>query len=371
MSQKLNRTKAISELSQDDLKKLRRNSVIKLSAMTVLLAVIVAFVSVAWFTMNRAVESFGVQMKAGDMPFEIATKGAGIRYSEIISQADSEYAEGDAADIAENTYYKSGSNDKLLLRYDTGESEIGPGDNGTLNLFVIPKQNGNLKVKVTLDVAVYVMLDNKDDEGNTVYQQDENGDFALDESGNKIPVQTLTKISADMADADNRLTETDVAEYLAAANYLKGHIMFFGGEGDTDNATESERYYYNTPYTTRMFTKTFESAEADKVYKIPIYWMWPNTLGQIALADNSTGQRNGYPILADSDSEGKALVAEYLKSNKASVFFNHTQITDEILSNPGDSNNFKLLSDGYNQADFKIGTNVSYFMIEVIVEGAE
>ena len=362
--------KVSSAVNQDELKVIKRKFIVMLAAMGMLAAAILVFRSTAWFTSNKDVSGDGIQMTASDTLFEIATKGENVRNSEIISQADSEYGSGSRTEIDSTTYYKTGSTEKLLLRFDTGDSEIGPGDSGEVSLYVIPKQDGDLNVRITLDIVAYTMLDKKDSNGNIIYQKDENGSPVLDESGNSKPEQVLAKITNDMAD-DNYLTPSEVAEYTAAADYLKGHIMFFGDEGDTANSDENERYYYKTPYTAREFTEKFVNAETGKAYRIPVYWMWPNTFGQIALPDNSTGQRSGYPILKDTDTESKTLVADYLKANKSSVFTNYTEITDTILTAPDESTNFKLLSDGYNRADFIIGTSVSYFMIEVSVEAAE
>lgn len=362
--------KVSSAVNRDELKVIKRKFIVMLVTMGVFVAAILVFRSTAWFTSNKDVSGNGMQMTAGDTLFEIATKGKNVRSSEIISQADSEYESGGRTEIGSTTYYKTGSTEKLLLRFDMGDSEIGPGDSGEVSLYVIPKQDGNLNVRITLDVVAYVMLDKKDSNGNIVYQKDENGSLVLDESGNNKPEQVLVKITNDMAD-DNHLTSSEVAEYTTAADYLKGHIMFFGRKGDTSNSDENKRYYYDMPYTAREFTKNFGEVETGRAYQIPVYWMWPNTFGQIALPDNSTGQRSGYPILNDTDTESKTLVTDYLKTNKSSVFTNYAEITDTILEAPAESANFKLLSDGYNRADFIIGTKVSYFMIEVIVEAAE
>ena len=154
--------------------------------------------------------------------------------------------------------------------------------------------------------------------------------------------------------------------------------MFFGGEGDTTNATESSRYYYTTPYTTRVIVKHIDANNKDKAIQVPIYWMWPNTLGQIALTSNSNSQLNGIALVSDVIPEGesenaeKAALKSYLNTNKTSVF-NGVSSSDltTALANPDLPANFKTLSTGYNNADRIIGTKVAYFMIEITAESAD
>ena len=212
--------KVSSAVNRDGLKVIKRKFIVMLVAMGVFVAAILVFRSTAWFTSNKDVSGDGMQMTASDTLFEIATKGENVRNSEIISQADSEYGSGSRTEIDSTTYYKTGSTEKLLLRFDTGDSEIGPGDSGEVSLYVIPKQDGDLNVRITLDIVAYTMLDKKDSNGNIIYQKDENGSPVLDESGNSKPEQVLAKITNDMAD-DNYLTPSEVAEYTAAADYLK------------------------------------------------------------------------------------------------------------------------------------------------------
>lgn len=132
--------KVSSAVNQDELKVIKRKFIVMLAAMGMLAAAILVFRSTAWFTSNKDVSGDGIQMTASDMLFEIATKGENVRNSEIISQADSEYGSGSRTEIDSTTYYKTGSTEKLLLRFDTGDSEIGPGDSGEVSLYVIPSR---------------------------------------------------------------------------------------------------------------------------------------------------------------------------------------------------------------------------------------
>ena len=157
--------------------------------------------------------------------------------------------------------------------------------------------------------------------------------------------------------------------------------MFFGSQGDTDEQTEeANRYYFTEPLeysrAQNCWKKQYDSPStvtANTAYDISIYWMWPNTLGQIALKDNTSEQRKGYPLVSDTNTADKSKVIAYLKTNKVNIFTNSSKIADDTdeSTHDGDienaADNFHKLSDGYNGADFDIGNYIDYFMIEVDV----
>lgn len=374
----------------------RRIALIKFGSMAVLAAAIVIFASIAWFTMNRETSSNGMSVTTTTLPFEIATKGSNIRYQDIIT-SKTEYIDGDPITIDEESYYKTGTTDSILLRFNAGDSEIGPGGNGFLNLYVIPKLDTEMDVKVTLNVVAYAELDKYEEAtdpetGDTVYvpvyKKDDNEEYILDDENNKIveteivEITTASEFTTKATAIHNSEAVSNVNDYISAAKYLQGHIMFFGEAGDTSNSTaEAGRYYYKTPYTTRTINKHIEGDNKDKAIQIPIYWMWPNTLGQIALPDNVSDERSGYPILADSNTTGKALVTTYLNTYGDSIFDNYNAsttpgyITDvtTVIANASQFNTtaFDDLSKGYNDADHLIGTRIAYFLIEVKVDPAD
>ena len=126
----------------------------KIFVVVVLIISLIVFGSLSWFTMSREVEGSGTQMTANDFPFEIATKGSkGIRYQDLLTALNHSNKVGNETEISETIFYKtSGETDRIMLRYDTGESEIGPGGRGALSLYLIPKNNGDVKAKITVDI---------------------------------------------------------------------------------------------------------------------------------------------------------------------------------------------------------------------------
>ncbi len=338
--------------SKDDLRK-RRNSLIKIGVVMLLAFIVWVFSSIAWFTMNRDVSTGGMSVKTATMPFEIAVKGSTVRNDTEFIKADNTYTYGDDEIIS--SYYLTGSTDtQIKIRYTPSaeeETDFGPGSSGIIEFYVVPKQDGDLTVKIDLDVIGFRELG----ETNT----------------------TIKRVS-ELTVANSGLEQSVIDQYQEAENYLKGHIMFFEEEGDTDeNTIENQRYYYEKPLTSRTLNKTFTNARKNVPQKVTVYWMWTNTLGQIALRNNTTGYRSDYPIVkdvangtSDISNTDKGKVIQYLKDNKNLVFTNYSEITDAIIddaNNAGDKTSFKKLSDGYNDADFLIGSSLSYFIVDINV----
>ena len=66
-------------LSQDELRKMRRLSLLKLGAMGIFAAIIVIFGSIAWFTMNKenSASGMGVRVKAGSYELRFSGNNVG------------------------------------------------------------------------------------------------------------------------------------------------------------------------------------------------------------------------------------------------------------------------------------------------------
>jgi len=365
----------------------RRDTVIKTVILLILAFIIFVLATIAWFTMNKSTSAAGMSVKASSDLFEIATIGDnGVRNDEQITLLAPEYKYGTAKTIDGDEYYTSeGTGGSLKLRYTANDSEIAPGGNGKLSLYVIPKIDSGFDVTVSLNVIAYAEIDIYDENGDPVYKLDDNDQYILDENGNKVVDTELVEIisaedfTAKATAVHNQQAVADVDEYVSAASFLRGHIVFFGGEGDTESASESARYYFTTPYRTRTFDQTISAGNKGKAVQVPIYWMWTNTLGQLALPDNVSGKRSGYPVLADNDPD-KSEIITYLTDNRADIFANNgsstagdiTAVSTHVDSATNfDNTAFNRLSAGYNEADRLIGTRIAYFLIEVTVNSAD
>lgn len=380
-------------------------SLIKLVAISMCISAILLISTFSWFTSNRETAANGMQLMVTTMPFDIATKGTSVRHESVLNEVRN-------IGGAENPIYVSGTTrtltnpnneeasyqvaSSLKLRFtpaadnpntpadESLPQDIGPGSSGELSLYVVPKSNEAMNVKITLDVSSFA----------SVIKLDAQGQPIVDE--NDVPQTELIEIKdaqdfaakASASGVYNQEAANDAAAYVQAAQYLRGHILFFSGLGDTANATESSRYYFTDPYTTQTnggkitFTFSVPANCAGKAVQVPIYWMWTNTLGQIILPDNVSEQRYGYPILADGNTD-KSDVIDYLTNNMMNMFMldNYASTATDITAvathkdtkTDFDRDNlaaFTALSKGYNKADYAIGTRIAYFLIEVTVEMA-
>ena len=370
----------------------RKKALIKMGAIGALLIVMIIFGTISWFTQNRQVESSGMTIKTATLPFDIATKGSSVRNQSEINAKRPEYVEGSSGTYSNlsgtsSTYY---TDDSLLLRYtpvaddpataDVDESEtpdISPGSNGELSLYVIPKTDSSLNVKVSLNVVAFAEID-KFDVSTEINAETNEEETVYTKNGTQIiEITNLAGFTTAANAVNNSTAAGEAAKYVAAADYLKGHVLFFGGEGNTSSGAESTWYYYTTPYTSRIINQAIASGNEGKAVQVPIYWMWANTLGQIALQTNTNNLRSGIPVvnetvvnLEDETITDKELLLAYLNTNKSSVFSGKETITEQMIYNADTSANFDTLSKQYNAADYEIGTRIAYFMIEVTVESS-
>lgn len=391
-----------------------RKNLIRFGSLAVLAFVVWLFATIAWFSSNRATTAGGMSVTTSDMPFEIAAKGDTIRNSDVIASIYTDYAEGATMYVTDSesvtqTYYKTSSTiDKIKLRFDLIEDDpatlninednnksIGPGSCGVLELYVIPKKDGSVSANIEMNVVGYVNV--------------EVDETVVDEVTNEETTTTVKKLMkvSELTTLNSGLTQEKIDNIKQAEKFLQGHIMFFNEENTVTTAavtavngtttTATVAYSYRSPCTNRTTVYNGTDLTANTPYYKPIYWMWPNTLGQIAVKDNSAGRRVGTPVVEETNELGtasaptdKALVLQYLKDNKADVFKNLENVADlteqqttgktqeEIsalintaidtrIDSASDEDNFKKLSTGYNSADSDIGTMIDYFVIEITV----
>lgn len=339
-------------------------------------------------------------VKAGVSSFNLATKEAYVSYEDVLKAADDGYNTGSAVTLPdkngdEDTYYMLSSGGDLILQCkdQSGEDEaahgnknVQPSDWDKLELYIVPSEDGSLTANISLEVIPFATLEIYENDGETpVYVTDDQGQEVL-VNGKRIHktetfrITTRSAFVAKARELNNTLAEEEADKYMASADYVRGHIIFFGGLNDFDE-DDPGSFYFTDPYTEGTFTFSETGLEKDTAYEVPLYWMWPNTLGQIALP--GTEGRKGIPVVSDSASDEKSALVDYLKTNKSKVFANLSTIyegaTDaaieaaiDSIADPEaaslDTVNFKKLSEGYNKADFNIGYYISYFVVEINVQ---
>lgn len=364
MSEKLNKDNLLQEGVEEQIKeteienkeevKKRLITLYKKGAMCIIGFTIIILGAMAWFTKTDNFGTSGMGVTVEEFPFEIGVKGSTVRNDTEFTKADNSYSYGNDSRIS-GYYTTDASSSQVKVRYTPSandETVFGPGSGGQIDFYVIPTRDGTLTVKIDLETIGYKELG----EGQT----------------------TIAKI-ADMTVDNSGLEQSVIDQYKLANDYLGGHVLFFEELGDTAETTlENSRYHFKKPIVTRTLNKTFTNARKNEPQKVTIYWMWANTLGQIALKDNSSGFRSDYPIVQDVADNGsdisntdKGKLIKYLKDNKSVVFDNSDTVTDSEIDNANIKANFNKLSEGYNDADYQIGLNVSYFMVDITVSPVE
>lgn len=312
--------KVIEKADSEEEKKKRKLLIIKIIPVAVLAFILIA-VSLAWFTIDKALDLDSFGMKSVDSPFELKTVGsANVLKAEILDS-------NDYSKVSDESNITSDENNKIywLLDEESGMTNgINPGSHGKLTFYVVPKQSGDLEIQFKLSI--------------TGYAENKNGDSV---SYEKVTDENVT-------------------------SFLNGHIMFF-------EKYDGSTHTYSDFLSDETFTRTFKDCKADVPQEVNVYWVWPNTLGQILMksTDENLTEKN---VLFDDNSEERLNFAEYIKGN-LSLFLSgdadkeqNKKVIENILKGEKYSTaQLSSLSSMYNDADEKIGTKVQYILVELNV----
>ena len=219
------------------------------------------------------------------------------------------------------------------------EGGIGPGSSGEIQ-FVI-KPNRPVDAKFTFYVYAYT--------GG----YDEHGDL------DKTTIQLVSSGSS--------------ADTLIAQKLLNGHILLFS---EKDNNGKLSGLIDSDVEFKRLMEKTYTSQET-----VPIYWVWPETLAEIMLDENTTAHRKNLRGKSNiCNATGQAEVITFFKSNPSWFLLNPengnhdwSATFNQSVSNANVVNtintNYAVYSSYYNEADQCIGTYISYIMIDMKADG--
>ena len=338
------------QMSQDELKKIRRMSYIKMAAMVGIVVAVLAFGSVAWFTMNREVEGKSVQMVAKDLPFELRVSGSAGLYDDYIPSGFSTDSETSgshdkivwqltSASQMENLWKGSGTPSaeeiRKIKKIESVDYGLSPGDYGQLTFTIVPKTTNGFTATVKPVLSCY----------KTSY--DSNG-------------YQDSSISA-MSSSD----END-AEAMAL---LSGHILFFYKYDSDDDGIE-EMHLINDSYEIENITTNTD---------VTIYWVWPNKLSDILELKVDGLDETGCAELRKYFFTKPEIFLATTSTDTADVFDSITlganatdaQIATAVgaMSRPASTYNGWLAR--YNNADQIVGDRVAYVLLETIVNKKE
>ncbi|MCR4644917.1 MAG: hypothetical protein K5695_05850 [Oscillospiraceae bacterium] len=358
--------------------------------------------TIAWFTMNREVENSGVQLRSNELPFEVAVTEPytnPLDYSTLLSTRLS----------YDTTAHETGGNVDSIKCLMVDETEdvnnpnrgLQPGSHGTLSFRIIPKVTGTYTLHFNVAAHGYHAAFLTDNEGALQPAQ-----LATEvvEGETGYVFYALPEYAASQADRVEELEDATEAATLSPAEYeelvtaredsvncpkaeqfMKGHMLFFEERdratglysGFIDPGSSFDRTY---TFTASDVAGTL-SAERQAELTVTIYWIWPNTFGQIVLDNGNASLSSRDPAMFSSSQtapEGeqtpREVLVDFVCGNKQyffestnSIFADSNSIRTAIGSLPTTPDIIIPLSNGYNNADQIIGENVQILFAEIIV----
>ena len=354
IDERKDRTEAMEQLPPEELaKEIEKNKRKVARNIVFIMAAIVAFIAIciAWFVSNNRVNGILGGISAKKSGIEIGSKGSGGVHDDLLHKIAEgiKYHLPGSSDEGKHDTSQGGSINWLLSdssnmkNYDGGKTfkdtkkefrkdyAMEPGTKGQLDFFIRSYEGGNLSLAFTLDIAPYT-----------------NGETAQPEA---------------------------VEKDLTAAQLLSGHILYFLGEEQSD---EKIKYTWIKDGTFKIEIK---DAEADTEYDYSIYWVWPLNLSTILLNENDEFLNGNKVEFDDKDSTGnlRGTIITDMEGYPEKYFFN--SLTGDTLNkeyaevkeipkihetsgkdtaDTYDKQLFVDLSSYYNQADMKIGSEISF-----------
>jgi len=314
-------------LSQDELRRMRRLSLLKLGAMGVLTAIIIILGSLSWFTMSREVEGSGVQMTAtGDM-FSIGSDGNTVGSYDNAYWNQAVQAAGCTG--AETWMLSSDSNMRNFQVENLKEEDRGikPGTYGKISFRLYPNQS----LRAAFDYRIFAFTV----QYNSAGQEIENS-FALQDD------TTINQL-------------------------LNGHILLF-----TDRTgNETNGYQYNGLVTSaadfHRKTTVMTYAASSEGQEIELFWVWPETLAQVILSADNVNLRGRKTIATSELRNYFHEHPEYFLLNCPIADLNVLKVTNANVEEIIDES-YSKYSKMYNEADQSIGTSVNYILLDMNVD---
>lgn len=308
---------------------------------------IVALIGFGWFVFNNRVKGLtGTISAAGQADFALATVGNNSQgvYDGIFHLMDNLTTET----IGETDYYVASGNssfrvdsDKNLNNY-LDNADLRPGNRGTFDLYVICR---TAKREVVLQPVFSAW--------NGI--QESNMEDAFSHSNTTIST---------------------------AAEFLKGHILLFAkmdekgmysGNIDftkeiklnlsTGKASQEETSQENVSHEFSWGESVFSDGNI-AVYRLPVYWVWPEQFGNFIYTGNSYNKN----LFAEKKVDYDYFIREMEDETGYKKFFciegEDTRPEISTITSPTDyqtaTQNYELYSGWYNVADEMIGEYISY-----------
>ncbi len=330
-------------------------ALIKATSMMVLALVVLIFVTIAWFALNREIENGGMGLETATLPFYLRVKENSndsyfSRYFHFFNLADDTYTEGTSEIVGLDTYYTTEDGEgKIVWRLNADDLDedtniytvgLNPGTSGKLEFEIVPTRTGPLTIDFHFDVRGFTAEYPTDEE---IYNLEyESGD-----------VKSMTEIIPFSGSG----TETDSQKALS---YIGGHLLFFENfDDDTDRYTGFLGDEDNT------FHFSIANATEGTAIPVTIYYIWTNTIDQLILETGECGMTD-IPLVADDSDERNALVG-YVNSHKNTLFSSGNLLVPDVTHDSYAGNETLRINfnNYYNAADQIIGVNLDYILIDM------
>lgn len=336
---------AAKKAESEEERRKQKKRIVKLVLLMTLIALIIVFASIAWFTMNRETGTSGMGVQVAAIPFELTSTGTVTQnYLALFEFADDTYGEGAPVAGGTNEYSTKGSS-KLIWRLDAGNDGSSytdgfrPGASGSLTFKIVPNVDEEMYVDCKFGVRTFVATYDENDEDE---------------------IESLDEV--------NLTTGTD--DQKAAFRYLNGHILFF------ENGSVSGNVETYTGFIGADGLKVHIPANTPAGQTVTVYWKWVNTIDQLFL--KSTDSYQDYPLFADANSDDRKDAIDYINEKYDDIFAEMTNTTSAVFEADGISYSYvtafanasflSAILDNYNTADQIIGQNVDYFLLEMSAE---
>lgn len=197
---------------------------------------------------------------------------------------------------------------------------------------------------------------------NIVCNEESNQNFVLDLSFHGIR-ETYNEEVRSLVDLDP--TNTEDAKTL---ELLKGHIMLFSTRTSISGGQAGPYYYSNHieeiyNFSTNGITPTYQNGKY--YYPVELYWVWPLSFSQMVYPETDA-RLNTNTLISDTELRGDLI--DYIGENPNKYFYwSSNQSISYTDGYEQSQNNYRILTEGYNNADQRIGDNIRFLVVEIIV----
>lgn len=331
---------AAKKAESEEERRKQKKRIVKLVLLMTLIALIIVFASIAWFSMNRDVGTSGMGISVAGVNYEITMLSGGNNgkyyddYHSLVK--DSSALIWQMTDDSNMDNYEDSGTSSSSGSEEEDTEGIHPGSFGVVSFYVTPKIN-------------------------TVYL-----DFQFEILGYTAAENETT----------HEITMTQLNSTLGPAKYLNGHILLFENRSGT-----AGNYTYSNPI---LSNEDMKRVISGKRYdgngtrtRVDIYWVWPNTLSKIVDARSCTKMTiTEVPFTDTSSADYTKIITNvetypqyYLKivetNEEESEIGSGTESSSITVSDI--ATDYDVYGDYYDQADNDIGMGVNFVLLKMSV----